>query len=464
MDYIIYEKVIAIIFSLCIFGQAYMCKRIFGTYIHPAAMFALIWFFYTIIPLLLLFSVPVNAFSVLFVFCCVLGFTCSSFIFGVRGRDYFSCVQIDTHERYNTWFLNCLLVLVSSLSVIFSTLSLTSQGFRLSTNMQEILSISGEFAALRGNGLLNGSGYESVFVFLTYSSAILSGLVYTYKSSKFKRIIVLMLGFCPALYIVVTQSSKLILFFSIGFYFASILLVKIHQRRFSLLGIINYTYTFLAILCLIFVSSFSILSRDKFDISGELYFVVGHVISTFSNYAFAQIYAFSDFFSFYLGEASEVQYASDPEIFGYYTFKGAFDMFGQLGFFDVFGQPGGRPDITYYSSYNYNDEVSTNIFTIFRGLLYDFGMLGSICVMFIFGVIANSFFYLLLNRGASPISGSGFLVFIIFVQGSYLFSIFSARYALLIFVVFSGVLFVNDLLVSNKIRSGRRLLRVDDSV
>ena len=64
-------KFVAIALSLLIFAQAYSIRMAVGTYIFPACLFALAWFLFTFLPLVILFDVPVNPISILYLFNCV---------------------------------------------------------------------------------------------------------------------------------------------------------------------------------------------------------------------------------------------------------------------------------------------------------------------------------------------------------------------------------------------------------
>jgi hypothetical protein len=75
------DKFLAILFSLLIFAQAYCIRLAVGTYIFPASLLSLAWFFYTFIPLIVLFDEPVNPLSVLYIFICVSAFSLSALPF-----------------------------------------------------------------------------------------------------------------------------------------------------------------------------------------------------------------------------------------------------------------------------------------------------------------------------------------------------------------------------------------------
>jgi hypothetical protein len=68
-------KIIAIFFSILFLVQAYIIRITAGSYLVPGALFSFVWFIFTIIPLVVLFGVPVNPISILYLLACVFVFS-----------------------------------------------------------------------------------------------------------------------------------------------------------------------------------------------------------------------------------------------------------------------------------------------------------------------------------------------------------------------------------------------------
>src|SRR6266850_2322807 len=80
----VFEKCLALAFSVMILGQAYVVRRAVGTWLFPACLFGLFWFGYTFVPLAMLFWVPVNPYATGFLLVCALAFSMGSLAFDWR--------------------------------------------------------------------------------------------------------------------------------------------------------------------------------------------------------------------------------------------------------------------------------------------------------------------------------------------------------------------------------------------
>jgi len=448
----IVDKALAIIFSLLIFAQAYLIRRVVGTYIFPAALLSLAWFFYTFIPLVVLFFVPVNPISVLYILVCVSAFSLSSLPFNwTQAYKTNTLKNFNDFSKFNSKFIHYLFYVSSFSSIIFSTISISSYDFDLYSILFNLLETSGQFAALRGHGHLEQKIWGSIAIFFTYATPILGGFVYCHQNNIIKKITILFVSFFPSIYFMLTQSAKLIVFFTIGFYFASVLLMKIYTNKLSLFSWQFILRSIGFALLLLPLISVSLLSRGGIADLNDAEKVLNQLFSSFSSYAFAQLYAFSDFFSFYLGMNSEVNYLNDFNAYGYYTFTSILNLFGG----DKIFPPG-----IFEEYYFYEDVITTNIFTIFRGLIYDFGGVGVIIFMFAIGLVSHSFFYLLLRYRNSWMACIVFIVSIVFFQGTYLNSIFMARYMYLILIAIFAILWINNIFYVGKFPKASKLVRL----
>ncbi len=433
----IVNKLIAIIFSLLILAQAYFIRRIVGTYIFPAALLSLVWFFYTFIPLVVLFSVPVNPIPVLYILVCVSAFSLSSLPFNwAQAYKNNKLKNYDDFSKFNSKFIHYLFYISSVFSIIFSTIHIGSYGFDLNSILFNFLETSGRFAALRGSGHWESNIWGSIAIFFTYSTAILGGFLHLHQNTSAKRITILFIAFFPSIYFMVTQSAKLVVFFAIGFYLASVLLMKIYTNKLFLFRWQSTLKSIGFVLLLLPLISVSFLSRDSFSDFNDAEKVLSQLLRSINSYAFGQLYAFSDFFSFYLGIKSDINYLNDFNAYGSYTFKSIVDIFGSS---DKIFPPG-----VFEEYYFYKDIIVTNIYTIYRGLIYDFGGVGAIIFMFEIGFVIHSFFYLLLQSRKSLMACIVFIVSIVFIQGTYLYSVFMARYMYLILIAFTVILWINN--------------------
>jgi hypothetical protein len=112
--------------------------------------------------------------------------------------------------------------------------------------------------------------------------------------------------------------------------------------------------------------------------------------------------------------------------------------------------------LIYEESGWYKDLFETNIFTFFRGLIDDFGVVGSLLFMLVFGTFAHAVTYRILTRARAWFALAVFNTIVVFILMGYLVSVFSARYAFLTAAVTWLLLNLNERLYrTNNSRADR---------
>lgn len=439
------HKLIGILISLGIFFQSYAVRKAVGTYLHPAALFSLIWFAYTILPLTILFEAPINALSVFFIFLCTLAFSLGAIPFDWRRAYRVSRnSKAGFDPRFNSKFMLLCLIAAFSLSIVFSTLTMIINGWSIESMLSDLLYVSGRFAALRGNEGMEYGLIGILGVFFTYLSAALGGLVSYSRQPITQKVMCGSMAIFPALFSMVIQSSKLIFLVAISFYIASLLLAKVYASN---LRLIKRKYIFRTLLIIALVMPFilfSFFSREGYSDFEDIGASMSLLRYALASYALGEVYAFSDFFSFYLGMNAQSGYLHDFYSLGAYTFAAVYQT---LGF------PKEFPAGLYTESVYYSDLYETNVFTVFRGLIYDFGGVGTIIFFFAIGLIINYFFHRLLWKKNSWLSCVIFTWITVFSIMSYLISVFMARYMFLNGAAVYVILAVNARIKAAKLKS-----------
>lgn len=430
-------KLIAIFFSLLLLLQAYVIKLTSGSFLVPGSLFSFAWFLFTFVPLVLLFNVPVNPGSILYIFILVFAFAFSAVPFNWK----FAFLQNEAKDRlaslkFDSAFIRvCFYVSVGS-SFLFCFLFVLSNGFDIASFLFDFIGTSARYAALRGNEYLEYGLLGTLSIFFTYFSAVLGGIVTYFIKTGRRKILWFGLSIAPSLFAMLTQSSKLIFMVAVIFYLSSTFLMKIHAGNRSLVRFSDLLKSFWLSLLLIPLLIIAFISREgynNFDTYSEAFDLL---LPAINSYLFGSLYAFADFFSFYMGfDSSSVYQVEDGYTLGYYSFKSIFDTFGGTKIFP----PG------YYSdNYSYGNVLATNIFSFFRQLIQDFGCLGSIIVMYVFGIFNHYFFYKMLVRNNAWFASCVFIVFFAFLGFSFLLNIFTARYIFLIAFSLYVVLNINS--------------------
>lgn len=428
-------KLLAILASVLILVQAYCIRLAVGTFIFPACLMALAWFFYTFIPLVVLYDVPINPLAIMYLFVCI-----SAFSMGALPFNWSRAFQINAlKSSNNSSVLDSKLLVyffyISALSsIFFSTIAMTSIGIDLHSIVFNLVKTSGEYAAMRGGkyGTFEYGIYGILSIFFTYLTTTLGGLAFYQHPNRLKQILYTIITFIPSLYFMLTQSAKLVIFYSIGFYLASLLLRKIYSNTLELFNWAIFLKGVIGILVLLPLLAISFISRENFYKLGS---TSSGLLFSIKSYALGQTYAFSDYLSFYFGMDSQSRYTHDLNTFGQYTFTSLFTLFGYKKYF---------PPGTYPDGYFYKNLFATNIFTIFRGLINDFGVIGSIIFMFISGLVSHTFFYRLLTAKKSWSASAVFIIMVVYIEGTYLLSVFMARFMYLLIVGLILIFWIND--------------------
>jgi oligosaccharide repeat unit polymerase len=201
------------------------------------------------------------------------------------------------------------------------------------------------------------------------------------------------------------QSAKGLAFLSAALMIGSWLVTRIFQNDYQAPqirvgpAIVVFSLGFIAVI-------FSFLARVGDDIDLLLYYL--------SSYSSGHLFAFLDWFSDRYFHASRFSGYAQPQIqAGFYTFMGIFKALGDLrevplGIYDEF--------------YEIPGVLTTNIYTVFRGLISDFGIFGSLFFGLVAGFMANAIFFVMLWNRFSVIAIIAFVYMVGLIYQSYVVS------------------------------------------
>lgn len=438
-------KLIALFFSVLIILNGYFVARLAKTWFVPGAIISIFWFGYTFFPLLCLYSVPVNTLSIIYIFIAIFTFVLPSCFFNwsaafaANRLKVTSGMRFEFHTRFliYTFYLMQILVIVTIISDILA------QGFSLKNVLFNLMETSSQYIALRYSEEVNISILSRMGTVFTYVGVMLGGLVFSATPKVKAKYLILFLSLLPSIIVMVVQGVKGTLFLCAIFFYSTFLIYRLCSGNLFLTDK-KTNKNLLITLMLVFpaiVSSF--LSRGLYDYDYD--YVMGRLISYFSSYAFAHVYAFSDWFSFYIGSPHVMHYETYNDYFyGFYTFMSIFKFLGS----SITVPPG-----VYDEYFQYNDLITTNIYTFFRGLILDFGILGSLCFMLILGTITSFSFYILLRSLRPYFSISFFATMAGFYYSSFIISVFIWNSIFFTFVIFAFILYLNRKLYIYKFRA-----------
>jgi oligosaccharide repeat unit polymerase len=434
-------KAISILFSIGFFLLAKMVRQLAGTWYHPSALFALMWGFFTVVPMIIIYMAPINPFSILYILSCGVIFaipvliTKNHFIY----REFRSnqVARIKHLKSFETKFLDVVLVISSCLGVVFCFWTMLINGWTLTDLLFDLLATSGRFAALRGNEGMEYGLIGSLGVLFTYVPASLGGLIYSANSrTGSARVSTIFFAMTPAVLTMVVQSSKLIFLIAACFFVSGLLINNLYGLREIRINakLAKFLLKLFAIFFPLVLISF--ISREHYGDLDDISKTIDVLVHAFASYALGQIYAFSDFFSYYIGMDSASIYNQDYYRMGAYTFTSIAEIFGA----NVDFPPG-----LYLETGRYGEIFETNVFTFFRGLILDFEIIGSLMLFFIFGLFSHVSFIGVLKLKNKILSNLLYMHIIVFLFMTYLISVFMARYMYINFAVLFMILYLNSL-------------------
>jgi oligosaccharide repeat unit polymerase len=436
--YGIEDKILGIVSSLLMLLVALGVRSFAGTLLIPAGIFSVAWFLFTFIPLVFLFNVPINAWAIFYIFLSVLFFAISSSFFNWRAAIVINKNKSLENAGFDSKFLKINIYFSAIASVLLSLLTMIINGFSVNQIIFNFLATSGDFAASRGSADVVYGSIGTLSIMFTYLSPVLGGLrIFAPNSRWFFAV-----SMSPSLFTMVTQSSKLVFLISLFLYLAGATIAKIYNNKLKFIKIWYFFKIFviaalLAPLVLIsFVSRLGVIDLNDLNSVSEL------LLFQIRSYLFAQIYAFSDFFSYTMGFPAQLAFDDDYYSFGAYTFASVFDAVGLGKDF---------PPGMFVQSVRYENVIETNIYTFYRGLIYDFGVIGSLVFIFFFGLFSHAITYKIFLTSRAWFSLAIFVSIVVFILLGYLVSAFVARYLFLNAALIWLLLSINSKKVKKRI-------------
>lgn len=450
MDFSYFNKLLALVFSLMILGQAYLVRRYVGTWLFPACLFGLFWFGYTFFPLAVLFWVPVEPFSIVFIFLCTLAFSISSLFF-----DWGTAFRKNAEKRetatlvYGSSFLRRIFYASTTLSLVFLAVNLFAQGFSLRDLVLDLYGSAAAYANLHFSGDIKDRAFDLLSMILAYLGAALGGFLSPCVSSKAKRRFIVFFSFLPSTLAAVTQSAKGLLLFCVVFFYAGLLVWRVAAGKLRLFEKGSTKSLVLGGSALIPIITVAFLARGLYKIQ-DPESLFQRLVSYFASYTCGHVYAFSDWFAFVIGKHSEFAYAHEGISYGYYTFS---TLFSQLGSHKV------MPPGLFDEYYRFGDLLTGNVYTMFRGLILDFGFIGSVLFMLASGFLLHWSYQSMLRNRRPTFTVAVFILMMAYFYMSFVVSIwiwfyFYATFALLWFVLYvNKVVLVRGLYAKSRINT-----------
>jgi oligosaccharide repeat unit polymerase len=419
------EKLLALCFGLLILAQAWGVRRIVGTWLFPAALFGLFWAGMTLIPLVMLLDVPIDPIAVGYILLCTLAFSASALLFPWRSGFARNRDKRDPALIYGSRFLARAFWVSVVAALVLIVLNTSAQGISRADLLFNLFATAEAYARLRYADALTTPLYERWSVVAMYLGVMIGGLRYLSATAAGRRRIVFW-SFFPSILIALTQSSKWHLLLSIVLFYAGVLVYRLSAGSFELVGRAGRRTAFLYGGAAALVIAVSFLSRGVE--SGESLDVGRWITTSLATYSSGHLYAFGDWFAWSLGRPSLMTYDRLAATPGFYTFATLYKVAGSSEILGVYGD-----------SYTYGGVLITNVFTIFRGAIIDFGYAGTLLFMALTGAFFHGSYYALLTARRPVLAVVTFIFMMGFFFSSFVVSMFGSN---ITYYVTSGLLWL----------------------
>ena len=370
------------------------------------------------------FDAPINPLSIFYILAFNIFFMSSIFLFNWKAAFLRNMRKPTALEVYGTKSFRFCFYISVTISVSTLLLSLLDLGVSFSDLVSNPMVVAGKYVSKNYAGEIAPTFFSRLGLSTSYTTIVLGGLLYGALQNN--RLLVLLLSFLPSLLVMVSQSAKGLFFFSIFAFSGGILVARIYNKNYSLLNLSTIFNTLLLALAVLPLVLMSFLSRGLQNVDdAELIFskLKFYIVS----YSSGHLYGFSDWFSSRYFSDSTLMYIQEKYALGFYTLMPFFRLLGDerkisIGVYDEY--------------FVYGDVFKSNIYTVFRGIITDFTLFGSLIVACFLGFVCNLMYYRLLCAKENSFYT---VFFIFFVACSYQTYVISSLMWLTIPVVFSAL-------------------------
>jgi len=424
----VFFKLAAFIISTGFILVAWLAKKMVGHWLNPSSIFSLFWSLYTILPLVVAFNAPINPAGIIYILFFNIAFASSVVLFDWKFAFKKNQSKPSANVMFDTKIFHLCFYFVFLVCCISLILGVLEQGFSIAEFFVNPMAFAGKYAGMRYGGELKSNIFSQLGLTTSYIVIVLGGIMYGVCQKK--KHFVLVLSFLPSILIMALQSAKGLFFFSIFMFAGSLFLVNIYNKSYTLFDTKGLKKIILYGSLVLPVIIMSFLSRGLHE-SNDLAFIIQKVTKYLVSYSSVHLYAFSDWFSQRYFLFSEFSYRQEQGTLGFYTLMSVFRLLGDtrevpMGIYDEF--------------FFYGDYLKGNLYTVFRGIITDFTLIGSLAFSCFVGFFSNFFFYRLLCTRSSSFYAIFFIFFISISYQTYIIS--SLTWITIPVVFFTLVLFL----------------------
>lgn len=440
-------KLLCLGLSAALFYHAYLIRKHSGTWLTPSGVWSILWFMFTFVPLLAVPTAPVNPLAIFYILTTSVIFSIP--VFTTKWQRVRDKISLDPLDIYRTKFLSAAFYVISGIALVSLALNLSAQGVSINRLQSDFLSVTSELIVDRYTENTVESIFAQISNIFTYCSALIGGLVFFGSQGIRKKVIVASLAMVPSLALMAIAGAKGSIFLCLAIFYGSILAARTRRGDTRILDRKTITGALIAVACIFPFLLVSFLARglagqvSAAELSDGLY-------RLFVSYSSAHVYAFSDWFTWYIGQPSALNYSSEEVTGGFYTFMSIFRLFGSTkvvppGYYDEY--------------YQYSWFLQSNIYTVFRGLITDFTLFGSLAMMFVLGFFSNLIFISLVRSPNSSWSTCLYSLFCGLAYTSFIISILVWNSMYPVFLICAVILKWNSSSLAAGIRRSKNSIR-----
>lgn len=268
------------------------------------------------------------------------------------------------YYKKESWYLIVAIILLGIVRTAIE-MSVNGASLRNLTNLKSLIDINTSIAAIRYSGGIESTSIMQILSIFTYAAPLIGGYMIM-DTTNIKERVICILTFMPILLSVLLTNGKAG-FIASFFLFISGLLVRFTEKNKNVRKI-NKKRLGLFFLILIIVITILILAM-MLRIGSLDIITLKIVLKKFLVYGFGHVQAFDNWF---------ITIDVNNKIFGGYTFMAIFKNLGLLERAQGVYEP--------------VKGVYSNVFTAYRGIIHDFGILGGIIFNLFSGMVSGYFY------------------------------------------------------------------------
>jgi oligosaccharide repeat unit polymerase len=395
------EALYLLLFLLAL-TNIHVLKVINRSYYNPASLLNMFWVLYVFLPIVMVGVEYTNPYAILYIEWMMLIFSLPFYL--SINYKHSTQVAVDIGGLGKIIKLLTPLVLATQLCLIFY-----ESGLGLSSLIDNPIGFANSYASLGYSDQLNKSAISSFLLILVYVLPVLGGLYYSMSN----KIIFALYTLLPSVSTLIMQSTKGIFLYCIALFFGGVFGgIVINRNKIPLRGAIRSVVVSVALVFGLLFYAFFV--RGLQDSESNEY-IKNSISESILAYSSGHIYAFGDWFYYRYQAPSKIHYREEEFRAGFLTFNGLFKFTDEAkelpaGFYDEYYKPTGTWE--------------TNVYSVFRGLISDFGLYGSMLFFLFLGTVMKVVFTKM-RDSFCVYSFSLYAVFVGFSYQSFVISSFS---------------------------------------